>query len=115
MKNIRNDALSGMITDIGSTETSITFNEWWGKEGMDFTIYNPLDDETKVVSLTRDELHCLVVASIASCYVDGEAAIKEAKEVHEESEKYRKEQADKLHEMNLPNPITGLGNLGSLL
>lgn len=115
MRNIRNDALSGMITDIGSTQSSITFNEWWGKEGMDFTLYNPLDDETKVLSLTRDELHCLVVAAIASAYVDGEAALREAKEVHEESEHYRKEAQDKLDEMNRPNPITGLGNLGALM
>lgn len=115
MRNIRKDALSGMITDIGATQTSITFNEWWGKEGMDFTLYNPLDDETKVISLTRDELHCLLVAAIASEYVDGESAIREAKEVHEETEKYKKELQDKLTDMNRPNPLNGLGNLGALL
>jgi hypothetical protein len=115
MRNIRNDAVSGMITDIGATETSITFNEWWGKEGMDFTLYNPLDDETKTISLTRDELHCLVVAAIAASYVDGESAIREAKEVHEESEKAKKQNEQDLEHMNRPNPLTGLGNLGALM
>jgi hypothetical protein len=115
MRNIRNDAISGVIDDIGRTQTTIQFNEWWGKEGMDFVLYTPMGDETKTLSLTRDELHAIVVASICSGYVDGRGAIKDAEDMIEESKQKKIDDAMKLHMRNVPNAMTQQGDLNILM
>jgi hypothetical protein len=115
MRNIRKDTISGVIDDIGRTQTTIQFNEWWGKEGMDFVLYTPMGDETKNLSLSRDELHALVVASICSGYVDGPAAIEDAKAMIEESKEKMIDDANKLHMRNAPNSMTMQGDLNVLM
>ena len=115
MRNIRKDAISGVIDDIGRTETTIQFNEWWGKEGMDFVLYTPMGDETKNLSLSRDELHAIVVAAICSGYVDGEAAIEDAKAMIQESKQKMIEDAKTLQQRNAPNPMTQQGDLNVLM
>jgi hypothetical protein len=115
MRNIRKDAISGVIDDIGRTQTTIQFNEWWGKEGMDFVLYTPMGDETKNLSLSRDELHALVVASICSGYVDGESAIEDAKAMVEESKQKMIDDAEMLYKRNAPNAFTQQGDLNVLM
>ena len=115
MRNIRKDAISGVIDDIGRTQTTIQFNEWWGKEGMDFVLYTPMGDETKNLSLSRDELHAIVVASICSGYVDVESAIENAKDMIEESKQKIIDDAAKLHLRNAPNSMTMQGDLNVLM
>lgn len=115
MRNIRKDAISGVMDDIGRTQTTIQFSEWWGKEGMDFVLYTPMGDETKNLSLSRDELHALVVASICSGYVDGPAAIEDAKAMIEESKQKMLDDANKLHMRNAPNAMTQQGDLNVLM
>ena len=115
MRNIRKDAISGVIDDIGRTQTTIQFNEWWGKEGMDFVLYTPMGDETKNLSLSRDELHAIVVASICSGYVDAESAIENAKDMIEESKQKIIDDAAKLHLRNAPNSMTMQGDLNVLM
>lgn len=115
MRNIRKDAISGVIDDIGRTQTTIQFNEWWGKEGMDFVLYTPMGDETKNLSLSRDELHALVVASICSGYVDGPSAIEDAKAMIEESKQKMIDDAEKLEKRNAPNTFTQQGDLNVLM
>ena len=114
MKNIRYDAISGVIDDIGRTQTTIQFSEWWGKEGLDFVLYTPMGDETKTLSLSRDELHALVVASICSGYVDAQGAINDAESMKEESKKYEEEQEQNNFRMGMPNPLTLQGDLTEL-
>ena len=115
MRNVRKDAIAGVIDDIGRTQTTIQFNEWWGKEGMDFVLYTPMGDETKNLSLSRDELHALVVASICSGYVDGPAAIEDAKAMIEESKQKMLDDAEKLHKRNAPSSMTMQGDLNVLM
>lgn len=115
MRNIRKDAISGVIDDIGRTQTTIQFNEWWGKEGMDFVLYTPIGDETKNLSLSRDELHAIVVAAVCSGYVDGESAIEDAKAMIEESKQKMIDDATKLYLRNAPNPFTNQGDLNVLM
>ena len=115
MRNIRKDSISGMIDNIGTTQTSIHFSEWWGKEGMDFVIYTPMEDDSKTLSLTRDELSALVSAAIASGYVDGEAAVAEAKEIIKESNEKAIKDAENLFKRNSPNPLTLQGDLDILM
>jgi hypothetical protein len=114
MKDIRKDAISGMIEGIGLEKTSLQFSEWHGKEGLDLTFYNPFDDEVKHLSLSRDELHCLMVACIAANYVDAPSAEREAKEMIEDSEKRHSEQEKQKMMATMPNPLTGLGDLNAL-
>ena len=115
MRNIRKDAISGVIDDIGRTQTTIQFNEWWGKEGMDFVLYTPMGDETKNLALTRDELHAIVVAAVCSGYVDGESAIEDAKAMIEESKQKMINDAEQLHKRNTPNSMTMQGDLNALM
>jgi hypothetical protein len=115
MRNIRKDAISGVIDDIGRTETTIQFNEWWGKEGMDFVLYTPMGDETKNLSLSRDELHAIVVAAICSGYVDGPAAIDDAQAMIDESKQKIIEDQEKLYKRNAPNSLTMQGDLNVLM
>ena len=115
MRNIRNDAISGVIDNIGRTETTIQFNEWWGKEGMDFVLYTPMGDETKNLSLSRDELHALVVASVCSGYVDGLAAFEDAKSMIQESKEKKIKDAEILIKRNTPNSMTMQGDLNVLM
>lgn len=115
MRNIRKDAISGVIDDIGQTMTTIQFNEWWGKEGMDFVLYTPMGDETKNLSLSRDELHALVVAAVCSGYVDGPSAIEDAKAMIEESKQKMIDDGAKLHMRNAPNSMTMQGDLNVLM
>lgn len=115
MRNIRKDAISGVIDDIGRTQTTIQFSEWWGKEGMDFVLYTPIGDETKNLSLTRDEMHAMVVAAICSGYVDGESAIEDAKAMIKESNEKAKADVEKLYLRNAPNSLTMQGDLNVLM
>lgn len=115
MRNIRKDAISGVIDDIGQTMTTIQFSEWWGKEGMDFVLYTPMGDETKNLSLSRDELHALVVAAVCSGYVDGPSAIEDAKSMIEESKQKIIDDVQKLHMRNTPNAMTHQGDLNVLM
>ena len=115
MRNIRKDSISGVIDNIGASQTSIHFSEWWGKEGMDFVIYSPIGDETTNLSLTRDELSALVSAAIASGYVDGDSAVAEAKEIIKESNEKAIKDAEKRLKMNTPNSMTLQGDLQILM
>jgi len=115
MRNIRKDSISGVIDNIGRSQTSIHFSEWWGKEGMDFVIYSPIGDETTNLSLTRDELSALVSAALASGYVDGESAVAEAKQIIEESNEKAIKDAETLLKRNVPNAFTLQGDLGILM
>ena len=115
MRNIRKDAISGVMDDIGRTQTTIQFSEWWGKEGMDFVLYTPMGDETKTLSLTRDELHALVVAAVCSGYVDGPSAISDAQSMIDESKQKMIDDAEKLELRNRPNPMTMQGDLNVLM
>jgi hypothetical protein len=114
MKDIRFNTTSGFIESIGRSSTSLEFIEWWGKEGMQFDFYNPMDDEVKTISLTKDEIHALVTATIASNFVDVDSAKKDAEEMKVESDKRREEYEKNKNLALLPDQITGLGNLDRL-
>ena len=65
MKNIRRNSITGIVEHKGLTDVSLHFSEWWNGEGMDFTF-----DENKSISLHGEELHALIVAAMASEYID---------------------------------------------
>lgn len=106
--------MTGLIDGVGVTDTSMHFSEWHGREGLDFVFYNAVDDIETKVSLTRDELHCLVVACLSTQYVDIESAKKDSEEIIKESSARRNAEIAMTDDMARPNPFNGLGDLATL-
>jgi hypothetical protein len=86
MNDIKFDAVVGKLEDVGVTEACVEFSQWHSNQGVDLTFYGDIDD-IKRISLSKDELHCIAVLSIASGFIDFSAAEKEAKELISISEK----------------------------
>ncbi len=110
MNDIRFDAFAGKLENIGTTEACVEFTEWHSKLGIDFLFYGDPDDLRKI-SLTKDELHALVVSCIATNFVDVDAARVEAKELLEKSEKRQKWIKEKKENMGVGHILTGMADM----
>ena len=113
MNDIRFDGINGKLENIGTTEACVEFNEWNSKLGMDVLFYGDTEDLRRI-SLTKDELHCLAVISIASGYIDIDAAKLEASSLLENSKKIQEFIALKKQQMTAPHKLTGCGDLNLL-
>jgi hypothetical protein len=113
MNDIRFDGINGKLENIGTTEACLEFSEWNSKLGLDLLFYGDTDDLRKI-SLTKDELHCLAVISIASGYIDIDTAKLEAESLLENSKKIREFIAEKKQRMTKPHVLTGCGDLNLL-
>lgn len=114
MNDIKFDGVVGKLEDIGVTEACVEFSQWHSTQGVDLTFYGDIDDIRKI-SLSKDELHCIAVLSIASGFVDYTAAEIEAKELISVSEKRKKFVEEKKQQMVGAGPMAfGFSDLSML-
>lgn len=110
MNNIKFNSISGKIEDSGRTAVCVEFNTWHNEQGIDLTFYGD-PEETKTISLSKDELHCIAVIAAAINYIDIPEATKEAASLLELSEKRLALQKEKYAQMAQSDPLTMSGDL----
>jgi hypothetical protein len=91
--NIRRDSISGLIEDNDSiTKVSLTFNEWWNGEGLDFTFFKANNGEVeKQISLHSDEIKNIMVAALASGFLDLDEVKELSDKIISDSKKHEEE------------------------
>lgn len=86
MNNMRNDSITGIVETDGLVSVKLHFSEWWNGEGLDFDF-----NDEKRIALHLDEIHALVVASIAAGFIDIDEAISDADELVEQSKERQRQ------------------------